>query len=160
MESLFGLFVVVVLLVVGFSFGRLAESRHYASIKQREADTLNVPAVTCRRWELERPIAEASLAVGSVVVSVDYFKRFLTGLRKVFGGELHSYASLIDRGRREALLRMKESCPDAHLFLNCRLETSSISKGQGDSVACVEVLAYGTAIRFADGDAVRSQATD
>lgn len=160
MEPFVGILSLVGLLLVGFTFGRLAESRHYRRIKAREAETVGVPAVTCRTWELDQRVAEATLAVGSVVVSVDYFKRFLTGFRKVFGGELHSYASLIDRGRREALLRMKESCPGAHLFLNCRLETSAISRGQGDSVACVEVLAYGTAIRFANAHAVRPQAAD
>ena len=66
----------------------------------------------------------------------------------VFGGEMKSYSSIIDRGRREAILRMKESCPDADLFLNCRLETSSISKGKGKVVGCAEVLAYATAVRF------------
>ena len=66
----------------------------------------------------------------------------------VFGGEMKSYSSVIDRGRREAILRMKEASPEADLFLNCRLETSSVSKGQGKAVGCAEVLAYATAVRF------------
>ena len=86
--------------------------------------------------------------MGVVVVSIDYYKRFLMGFRKIFGGELRSYSPLIDRGRRESLLRMKESCPDADLFLNCRLETSTISSGKGKAVGCVEVVAYSTAIKF------------
>ena len=44
---------------------------------------------------------------------------------------------------------MKESVPGAHVYLNTRLETSTISNGQGKSVGCVEVLAYSTAITFA-----------
>lgn len=157
MEALLILAIVGGPLLLGFAGGRYAESRHYASLRQREAATLHVPVVTFRRLAGDRRVAAATLATGSVVVSVDHFKRFLTAFRKVFGGELHAYASLIDRGRREAVLRMKESCPEADLFLNCRLETASISKGQGDAVACVEVLAYGTAIRFAAEDAVRSE---
>ena len=87
------------------------------------------------------------------MISVDYFKRFLAGLRNIFGGEVRSYCSLLDRGRREAILRMKELWPEADLIVNARVETSSISKGaqnrQGGSIGSTEVLAYGTAIRFA-----------
>jgi uncharacterized protein YbjQ (UPF0145 family) len=66
----------------------------------------------------------------------------------IFGGEMRSYASLIDRGRREALLRMKEQFPSADIFVNCRMETSSISSGQGKAIGCVEVLAFATAIKY------------
>ena len=96
-----------------------------------------------------RPVAEVALATGSVVISVDYYKRFLMVFRNIFGGEIRSYASLIDRGRREALLRMKESSPSADMFLNCRIETSTISNGNGKATGTVEILAYGTAVIFA-----------
>ena len=84
-----------------------------------------------------------------MVISVDYFKRFLMNFRRIFGGEIKSYSPLLDRGRREALLRMKESHPHADLYLNCRLETSAISNGKGKTTGCVEILAYCTAIKFA-----------
>jgi len=150
MEYLLPLLYLIVPLAVGFGFGRYLEARHYKSIHQRESACLNVPVVNFKNLGSDRPVMESALAVGSVVVSVDYFKRFLTGFRKVFGGELHSYSSLLDRGRREAILRMRESCPDADIFLNCRLETASISKGAKGKIGCVEVIAYGTAVRFAD----------
>jgi len=79
-------------------------------------------------------------------ISVDYFKRILTSLRNFFGGNMRSYETLVDRARREAILRLKESCPDAQQIINLRLETSSIYKGQGNQIGSVEVLAYGTAI--------------
>ena len=63
---------------------------------------------------------------------------------------MQSYASVIERGRREALLRMQESAPGADLFINCRIETSTISNGEGKAVGCAEVVAYATAIRFED----------
>ena len=86
--------------------------------------------------------------MGSVVVSIDHFKRFLSAFRQFFGGEMKSYSSVIDRGRREAILRMTEAAPDASMFRNWRLETSSISKGGGKAVGCAEVVAYATAVRF------------
>ena len=88
------------------------------------------------------------LVMGSVVVSVDYFKRFVAHLRMIFGGRVHTYESLLDRGRREAILRMQERAREqgASMIFNMRFETSSISKGGGQSVGSVEVLAYGTAV--------------
>ncbi len=139
----------IALLVLGFIAGKVAESRHYRNIREREQKLLGVPAVSWKTLSDPRPIAEVVLTTGSVVVSVDHYKRFLMVFRKIFGGEIRSYASLIDRGRREALLRMKESYPSADLFLNCRIETSTISNGKGKATGTVEVLAYATAIKFA-----------
>jgi uncharacterized protein YbjQ (UPF0145 family) len=140
----------LLLLAVAFFAGRVLESRHFQSLRQRELATLHAPAVTLRNLPEERAVREVRLVTGSVVVSVDYFKRFLAGFRMFFGGELRSYSSLLDRARREALLRMKESCPEAHIYINCRLETASISKGEQKRIGSVEVVAYGTAVVYAD----------
>ncbi len=148
--SLLGWIVLLCLLGLGFGVGKYLETQHYTSIKKREAASLTVPVVTFKQLTDDRPVASATLAVGSVAVSVDYYKRFLAGFRMFFGGEMRSYSSLLDRARREAILRMKESAPGAHLFLNCRLETSSISKGERNTIGTVEVVAYATAVTFAD----------
>ncbi len=146
--DLLNIFIPLLLIALGFFAGRLAESAHYRSIKNREAKFLSIPALTVKTLDDPRPVQKAELVVGSVVVSVDYFKRVLMMFRRIFGGEVRSYSPLIDRGRREALLRMKEMTPDADLFLNCRLETSTISSGQGKATGSVEIVAYGTAIAF------------
>ena len=146
--ELAGLLFAVSLLALGFFAGKLTEWSHYRSIREREGATLKVPAVSIKNLDDPRPVRDVRLAIGSVVVSADYYKRFLMTFRKILGGEVHSYSSVIDRGRREAVLRMKESCPDAHLFLNCRLATSSISNSQGRDIGRVEVIAYATAIQF------------
>jgi len=68
----------------------------------------------------------------------------------LIGGEVRPYAKLIERARREAILRMKESQPDADLYINTRLETSNISSASGEGgMGIVEVLAYGTAVHYA-----------
>lgn len=138
----------LLLLALGYVAGRMSEHRHYRSIREREKKSMHIPTVTAKTLDDPRPVQEATLVLGAVVVSVDYYKRFLAGFRQIFGGEIRSYSSLIDRGRREALLRMKESCPGADLYLNCRLETSTISSGRGKATGCVEVVAYSTAIKF------------
>ena len=143
-----GLVVSQTVLLVAFVTGKLLERSHYRNIREREKATFTQPAITFEAVDDEERIASAELALGAVVVSVDHFKRFLATLRMIFGGELRSYSSVIDRGRREAILRMKESCPDADLYVNCRLETSTISNGKGKAMGCVEVVAYSTAVRY------------
>lgn len=135
-------------LLIGYFFGKRAEKKHYASIKKREKTLLHLPATTSRfPIGIAMPSIERSaLATGSVVISVDYFKRFLAGLRAIVGGPVQSYETLLDRARREAILRLKESCPGANQIINLRLDTSCISNGAGNSIGSVEVLASGTAI--------------
>ncbi|MCB0406219.1 MAG: heavy metal-binding domain-containing protein [Bdellovibrionales bacterium] len=137
------------LIVLAFFTGRFAENSHYKRIRAREKKWHNVPAVSASSFPLEAPVEKAELVHGSVVVSVDYFKRVLMAFRQIFGGEIKSYAPLLDRGRREALLRMKEEAPNADIFVNCRLETSAIaSSNRQNSLSCVEIIAYGTAIHY------------
>jgi len=156
MENLINLGVFVTLLLCGFVFGKIAEKRHYKSIINRERKYLTLPAVTGKNpLGKVPPIKKAHLVQGSVVISVDYFKRVLAGLRSFFGGTVRSYETLLDRARREALLRLKESCPGARQIINLRIETSSISKGGKNRIGSVEVLAYGTALYY---DAVSSSA--
>ena len=137
----------LILLTSGYFFGKFAEKRHYRSIMEREKEYLQLPA-TSSRYVLgtDREVRNARLVSGSVVISVDYFKRLVAGLRNIFGGRVQAYETLVDRARREAVLRLKESCLDADQIINLRLETSSISKGKKNQIGSVEVLAYGTAI--------------
>ncbi|MAW62188.1 MAG: hypothetical protein CMJ94_15335 [Planctomycetes bacterium] len=138
------------LLMLGWGVGTLLERAHYRRIHRREDQHHHVPVTTERQlWNPDLPIAESRLVRGQVVVSVDYFKRFLAALRTLFGGEIHSYSSLLDRGRREAILRMREQFPHADVILNLRFETSTISAGGGRAMGTIEVLAYGTGVRYA-----------
>ena len=86
--------------------------------------------------------------VGHVVISIDYFKKFVAGLRLLFGGRLKVYESLLDRGRREAVLRMKEQARErgSNMVFNIKFETASISKGAKGNIGSVEVYVYGSAV--------------
>ena len=59
-----------------------------------------------------------------------------------------AYESLLDRARRESLLRMKQQADGlgAEMVFNVKYETASISKGRGNTIGSIEVLAYGTAL--------------
>ena len=134
-----GLIIFIVLLTLGYVAGRMAESRHYRSIEARERELLSLPVVTLKNaLDEEKDIARAELVVGNVVVSVDYFKRFLAGLRNLFGGRVKSYEPLLDRARREAILRMKEAATGADIIINLRIETASISKGAKQKPAVIK----------------------
>jgi len=137
----------MVLLALGYGFGRYAELKHYKSIIQREKEFRDIPAVTTKFPPLSKAV-DAELVSGSVVISVDYFKRFIAGLRNLIGGRVTAYESLLDRARREAILRMKEEARafDGHIIFNVKLETSSIHKGRKNGVGAVEVMAYGTVL--------------
>ena len=148
-ELLISVAIPILLIVVGRVVGSGIERGHYQSIVERETHFRAQPALSTKQFDAPGPIRSASLATGSVVISVDHFKRFLSGFRMIFGGEVRSYSSLIDRGRREAVLRMKESHPDADAYINTRLETSTISSTTGnEGIGTIEVLAYGTAVHY------------
>lgn len=136
------------LLALGYGAGTIAEKRHYRSIDKREIQLLDLPAVTMKQVDLpEEKIKSATLVCGSAVISIDYFKRILARLRNIFGGNVKSYESLMDRARREAVIRMKASAKDAAVIVNVRIETATIGKRAGKKgVGCLEAVAYGTAV--------------
>ncbi|MCK4377829.1 MAG: heavy metal-binding domain-containing protein [Deltaproteobacteria bacterium] len=140
----------LLLLALGYAAGTWAEKRHYRSIMEREEQLIHLPTITSKKVALdESRVERAVLAVGSVVISVDYFKRMLAGLRNIFGGTIKSYETLLDRARREALLRMKEKAHGASMIINVRIETSTIGKRAfKGKLGSVEAIAYGTAIKM------------
>ncbi|MCD4688929.1 MAG: YbjQ family protein [Desulfuromonadaceae bacterium] len=153
MESLaenFNMVLFLVLLAVGYFCGSLAERRHYASITQRETEQLNFQTMTIEPRLCQEGVQECFLVQGSAVISIDYFKRLLAVLRNIFGGRVKAYESLVDRARREAILRLKEQAlaQGADMVVNLRLETSAIgnSANRKKQVGSVEAIAYGTAV--------------
>ena len=150
MDVIINIATIVLLLVVGYTAGTYLERRHYEEIRKRENDTRAFPVVTLRTVPANWRVDSGHLVTGGVVVSVDYFKRFLAALRLLVGGRLKSYEPVLDRGRREALLRMKQSATDQgyDAVINVRLETSRLANSNGGGTAGVEMLAFGTAVRF------------
>ncbi|MEK9713763.1 MAG: YbjQ family protein [Thalassolituus sp.] len=143
-----GFLVFLTLLILGYLFGRLAESRHYKSIIEREDALRSLPLVPIRIPPPELMKHESQLVTGSVVISVDYFKTVAASLRQLIGGRVGAYETLIDRARREALLRMQEEANalGADAVYNIKYETSRIGDNAGKGLGSVEVLAYGTAL--------------
>jgi len=136
--------IAVLLLVLGYLFGTLAEKRHYKRIIMREAESANLPVVASRYPPEDRRY-DQYMVTGSVVIASDYFKTFLAALFNFFGGRVTPYESMLDRARRESVLRMKAEAMRvgaSHVF-NIKFDTTRIATGR---VAAMEVLAYGTAM--------------
>ena len=146
----FDLIIFLILMILGYSAGSWAEKRHYRSIIKREHELIKMAVVTAEGSFPPGQVKRSIMVSGSVVISIDYFKRLLAILRNIFGGRVKSYESLVDRARREAILRMKESArkKGADMVINLRLETVTIgrSANRRNSVGSVEAIAYGTAI--------------
>lgn len=141
----------LVLIVIGYVFGSIAERKHYKSILQREDRLREVRVISAKVPQVSNG-QHCGLVMGSVVVSVDYFKTIVAGLRTLVGGRVSSYESLLDRGRREAILRMQQQAFElgAHYVFNVKMETCRIGENGGKSLGSVEVLAYGTAIKHSE----------
>jgi len=139
-------------IMIGYFAGSAAERKHYTSIKKREKETLGFPVVTAEAYFADGRVKESFMVSGSVVISMDYFKRLLGNLRNLFGGRVKAYESLIDRARREAILRMKEEAQmmGGDMITNLRLDTSTLtgSANRRSQIGSVEVIAYGTAVVF------------
>ena len=145
---MFDVILFLTLLVCGYVFGRVAEQRHFKSIIEREEQYRDIYTFSARFPPTGGEPVSSELVGGGVVISVDYFKRLVAGLRGIVGGRIAAYESLLERARREAILRMKEDAraKGAAQIINVKLETASITKGKKQQVSCVEVYAYGTAL--------------
>lgn len=139
------------LLALGYTVGAIAERRHYKSIEEREERFLSLPLTNFKTLPSnDEPVKGSKLVMGSAVISVDYFKRILAGLRNIFGGEMGAYSTLVDRARREAVLRMLENSKGSDIVINLRIETSVIgaSANRRKAVGSIEAFAYGTAVQY------------
>ena len=151
MEALFEYFetlVGVALALVGLVAGRLVERRHYTSIRRRERLAADILVFAARFPPPNLSAPALTLVTGSAVIADDYFKSLVAGLHNLFGGRVRSYESLLDRARREAVLRMKDEArrAGAGMIVNVKLQTFSVPGRQPGSTRAVEVLAYGTAL--------------
>ena len=138
------------LLALGFFAGEWAERRHYRSIRKREKELRKILVFAVRTPPETFLPCRTYFVSGCVVIGMDYFKMFAAMLRNFVGGSVGSYETLLDRARREAVLRMKQEAAEANAtcVLNIKFSTANILSGNKSNKGsgCVEVIAYGTAL--------------
>ena len=146
MENLFEFGFMAILFGLAYYIGTAIEEVHFKELTAREKSLLQLPAVTAKSFLEERPIERIQFVSGNVVIASDYFKTIVAYVVSIFGMRIAVAESLVDRVRREAIIRMKQQAQGADIILNMRVATAKI--GQRQKVSSVEGYAYGTAIYY------------
>jgi uncharacterized protein YbjQ (UPF0145 family) len=145
------LLVTALLLALGFVSGKTVEHFHYQDLAKRERRLRRMPALTTRRLPADWRVEDATLLTGSVVISLDYWKRFAASIRQIFGGNVRSFETLFERARREAIVRLKEAAAakGCDALIGVRLESCELANqgANGKGTAGVELMAVGTGLR-------------
>jgi uncharacterized protein YbjQ (UPF0145 family) len=145
------LIIVILLIIFAFCTGAVIEMRHYSNIISREKATLKYPTVSFGRKDAldpNRKVAAVRLVSACVVIAADNFKSFISSVKSFFGGRLSAYESVMDRARREAVLRLKDQSKDCDIILNLKIESVNIAVGQKNPQPKATIIAYGTAIKY------------
>lgn len=131
----------LVLIAIGWYFGTRAERSHLRSLMADEQKYQHIQ-VSSERFYEPKGVNESILVVGSVVIAQDKFKKVVAAILSLFGKNLTVYETLLDRARREAVVRAKRQANDAgcHALYGLRFEMTEVQGG-------VEILAYGVAVK-------------
>ena len=83
---------------------------------------------------------------GTVVLSKNFGKDFMSGMKTLVGGELTSYTEMLSEARQIATKRMVDEANSmgADAIINIRYGSSSVMQG------AAEVVAYGTAVKLVE----------
>lgn len=142
----------ILLLALGFGVGGITDRRHRARLAEREATHEGLLITNIASPPGVGPAGSSGeIVITEVVIATDYFKSFLAALVKIIGGEMKTYRSLMERARREAIVRLADQARDlGHDGLcNIRMETADIGGGAVSKkkapATMVAVLAWGTA---------------
>jgi uncharacterized protein YbjQ (UPF0145 family) len=154
MDILYSLGGFLFLIALGTFVGGAIERRHFRLLDEREGANGEFLITQLKSY----PHAVAgptppTLFFGEAVISSDYLKSFLGGIRKIFGGEMRSYQSLLVRARREALQRVVEEARSQGYNAVCNVryystDISGASKAKKKAVM-VTLLAAATAYHAA-----------
>lgn len=131
--------------LAGWLLASWLERLHLRSISAREIPLNNILVTTSKCPPPGEPEG-CTLLVGSVVVAHDYFRTLIIAIRRLIGGNIKPYERLVQRGRREALVRLKEEADLLGIdkVINIRFDTTTVS---GRFLHAIETIAYGTGIK-------------
>jgi len=145
------LIIFITCLIICYFTGSIREKNHYKRIKAREIALYKSPCLTYgKSFSRSSKVKNARLVASSVVIGCDFFKSTLASLKNIFGGNVSVYESVLDRGRREALLKIRELARayKASAVINVKIETVMLDPLGTSQNPKVCVTAYGTAIEY------------
>lgn len=138
-----------VLIVLGFTVGGFVERRHFKRLAVAEAALSDMLVTDLTVLPYGTATQLCGLVTGEVVIASDYFKTVAAKIKGLFGGELRTFETMIERARREALVRLVTHAKEigANRVYNVRFESSNIGAVRRNKAsAMVELCAYGTAV--------------
>jgi uncharacterized protein YbjQ (UPF0145 family) len=150
MSDFIGVISFFLLLIIGYISGKVIEGRHFRELAKREFQYNGLLLTSLKSMPADWEVVDSGLVMGGVVVSVDFFKMVASGVRGIFGGRLRAYEPLLERGRREALQRLREVAVSRgyNALINVRFDTAPLTNKQGNQgLGGVELFVYGTGIR-------------
>lgn len=138
--------------LIGIFGGRITEYRHLKSLARREAETSHIIVTQMKSFPTQiAGSGEPTIVHAETVIASDYLKTFLASMRGIFGGEVRSYQKMLDRARRETLLRLIDSAQEQgyNAICNVRLETADVGGGTmtrgKNAIPMAAILGWATA---------------
>ena len=123
----------------------LLERESQSAIKGDVISTLSKPLG-------DREIKQTKMVMASVVMSPSWVQMWIGGIMSLFGGQINVFTKVVDWARREAQQRLREKVAEEGYdeVINMRIETTMLTTTRGgkDKTSGVEILAYGTAIKY------------
>lgn len=147
------LILAIAMLAIAYFVGSSLEKNHFKKIIAREKQLFNKPMVNfgVKNWSAQKKVRKVELVSAEVCIGADYFKSFISQIKNIFGGRMTAYESVLDRARREAILRMREKAyrAGANLVVNVRIESAMNNNIYvQNSVPRILLIAYGTAVTY------------
>ena len=145
----------VIILIVFVSIccitGKTIEKNHYKNIRNREIALIRKPCLTYGNKILDnKKIQQIGVVTSDVVIGCDRFSAIIADLKNIFGGNVSSFEAILDRGRREALLRLREKALNlgANIVINVKYDSVSLIPVGYKGGPIVSITACGTAVRY------------
>lgn len=138
-------------LLAAWIIGNLITAHHEESLKRRQEDVAHI-RVTNMKTLIDSVAGDRppALITGEVTMGIDHFRGFLGKLKNIFGGEVRSYQTTLDRARREVVMRLIE---EAHKLgydavANMRIDFADISGNATRSQKASSVSILGSATAY------------
>ena len=141
----------IILFTIYYITGKTIEKNHYKSIRNREITLIKKPYLTYGNKILDnKEILNMEVISSGVVIGCDNFSTLCANLKTIFGGNVPTFEAALDRGRREALLRIREKAVQmgANLLINVKYETVNLNPIEYSKNPMVSITAYGTAVKY------------
>ncbi len=130
MEFLISFVIFFFLISLGLIVGSTIERKHFRDLQARETACSDVFVTQIDNFPLASPANQPPMMlIADTVIATDYLKTFLAGLRNLFGGEMRGYGRMVERARRESLLRLVEAAKARGYNAICNVRLDMVDIG-------------------------------